>query len=82
MKFAVRTVLLLAIFYTLLLAIFYTNITRAQNLDPIQIAPNIPSSYESYYGSENEVISDNDQLQNDYTSGQVFSADIQGIMSF
>ena len=70
MKFAVHTVLLLAI--------FYTNITRAQNLDPIQIAPNIPSSYESYYGSENEVISENDQLQNDYTSGQVFSADIQG----
>ena len=83
MKFAVHTVLLFAIFYTLLLAIFYTNITRAQNLDPIQIAPNIPSSYESYYGSENEVISDNDQLQNDYTSGLVYSSDIQeGIMSF
>ena len=74
MKFAVHTVLLLTI--------LYTNITRSQTLNPIQIAPNIPSSYESYYGSENEVKSDNDELQNDYTSGQVFSAETQGIMSF
>ena len=75
MKFAVHTVLLLATFYTLLLAIFYTNLTRAQNLDPIQIAPNIPSSYESYYGSENEVKSDNDELQNDYTSHSALQQD-------
>jgi len=54
-------------------------------LDPIQIAPYMPSRYESSYGSENEVISDNDKLQNDSpftTSGPVFSSDIQGIMSF
>ena len=77
MKFAVHTVLLLTI--------LYTNMTRAQTLNPIQIAPNIPSSYESYYGFEKEVISDNDKLQNDSpftTSGPVFSSDIQGIMSF
>ena len=77
MEFAVHTVLLLTILHTT---------TRAQNLDPIQMAPNLPNSYESYYGSENEVISDNDKLQNDsqppYTSGPVFSPDIQGIMSF
>jgi len=62
MEFAVHTVLLLTI--------LYTTLTRAQNLDPKQIAPNIPSISQlakgAYYGSENEVISSNDNSQNDY----------------
>ena len=78
MEFAVHTVLLLTILHTT---------TRAQNLDPIQMAPNLPNSYESYYGSENEVISSNDNSQNDYQpyiSGEesAISYEPQGIMSF
>ena len=64
MEFTVHKVLLITILYTT------TNLTRAQNLDSIQIALNIPSSSESYYGSENEVISS--KFENDsqpYISG-------------
>jgi hypothetical protein len=68
MEFAVHTVLLLTI--------LYTNLTRAQNLDSNQIAPIIPSSSESNYGSENEVISSKFQNGSQpYISGQEIPPD-------